>query len=564
MYRDFKLPIYPQRSSEMMFSCRGCTPEEYRLDQAILDVHLERLGAGTVLRVGEAKAIFDRAFHKLDPADYSKAAYERDGRVMVPVSYLRLYFGEDLPDDGQGYADLGAICAERGLAFTYDAETGLAIAMPKPGRPITREEDAGFLARMAHAFRDPMMPEPRYNASEATRKVIASSSFSDEYKSFEDKDYINLYSPTILLTRDKAGSKVIYIAHERSLFHDWREVSTVTVLLRSTDGGERYEEIATLENARWATLFEVEGVIYLAGTLIEPQQTVVMARLEPDGSLSSRVLEGPHTDTCPNEMLVHNGRVYLPTYPYLMSAPVGSDLLDSASWTYSNNIREFVTKKWFLRETGAETVENFWPLENNILIGPGGRLQVIMRLEIQPNNGYALLMNLSEDGKQLSFEESTNGLVEMPTTVSKFQVRYDQRSGLYLAMPSYPSIPMPFPSRASAPVAGHRNVLCLAASPDLINWKVIDILLCDREVMNAVSSARAHGFQYVMWDWDGDDLLYVVREAVGYTKDYHDGMFVTLYRLKDYLPLVKERYAAEEFWKNPNRKKSEERAAWLA
>jgi hypothetical protein len=53
MYRDDPLPIYPQRSSEMMFSCRGGTPEEYRLDQAILEVHLARLGAGTVFCVGE-------------------------------------------------------------------------------------------------------------------------------------------------------------------------------------------------------------------------------------------------------------------------------------------------------------------------------------------------------------------------------------------------------------------------------------------------------------------------------------------------------------------------------
>ena len=73
--------------------------------------------------------------------------------------------------------------------------------------------------------------------------------------------------------------------------------------------------------------------------------------------------------------------------------------------------------------------------------------------------------------------------------------------------------------------------------------------------MNASASARAHGFQYVIWDVDGDDMVFVVREAYGNTKTYHDGGAVTLYRLADYQKLVKERYPQEEFWKNPSRKK---------
>jgi hypothetical protein len=97
-------------------------------------------------------------------------------------------------------------------------------------------------------------------------------------------------------------------------------------------------------------------------------------------------------------------------------------------------------------------------------------------------------------------------------------------------------------------LAGHRNVLCLAASEDLIHWKMLDILLVDREIMNPVCSAKCHAFQYVEWVFDGADILYVVREATGYTNCFHDVRFVTFYRLKNYADLVETRFKLADVW----------------
>ena len=67
--------------------------------------------------------------------------------------------------------------------------------------------------------------------------------------------------------------------------------------------------------------------------------------------------------------------------------------------------------------------------------------------------------------------------------------------------------------------------------------------------MNVANSARTHGFQYAHWDFDGDDILYVVREASGeHTNVYHDGTYLTLYKINDYARLVKENFDKLDFY----------------
>ena len=58
MYKSFVSPVYGTFWEFGMNSERACTPESYRADHALLEMHLTRLGCGTVLRVGYSKAIF--------------------------------------------------------------------------------------------------------------------------------------------------------------------------------------------------------------------------------------------------------------------------------------------------------------------------------------------------------------------------------------------------------------------------------------------------------------------------------------------------------------------------
>ena len=85
MYQSYTPPIYGNRWEEFMRSERNVTPESERLDHATVKFYMERLGRGTALRVGFAKAIFDGMFYVLDPDHYDRAAKEVDGEIWAPA-----------------------------------------------------------------------------------------------------------------------------------------------------------------------------------------------------------------------------------------------------------------------------------------------------------------------------------------------------------------------------------------------------------------------------------------------------------------------------------------------
>ena len=83
-----------------------------------------------------------------------------------------------------------------------------------------------------------------------------------------------------------------------------------------------------------------------------------------------------------------------------------------------------------------------------------------------------------------------------------------------------------------------RIVLCIAVSDDLFHWEIKEYLLVPRNMANPVIDGYAHGLQYADFIIDGEDILFVVREAVGYTCSYHDGNYTAFYRLKDYKQVI--------------------------
>ena len=77
----------------------------------------------------------------------------------------------------------------------------------------------------------------------------------------------------------------------------------------------------------------------------------------------------------------------------------------------------------------------------------------------------------------------------------------------------------------------YRNILSLSVSDDLINWEVI-------KELQRHPDPKYHAFQYVDWDFDGDDIVYASRTA--YDDDYgganraHDANFLTFHRIEKF------------------------------
>lgn len=82
--------------------------------------------------------------------------------------------------------------------------------------------------------------------------------------------------------------------------------------------------------------------------------------------------------------------------------------------------------------------------------------------------------------------------------------------------------------------ASLRNTLALLHSEDLRSWTVSVVLLYHPDV------AR-HGFQYADWQFDGDDLIAVVRTAFddeeGGAHSSHDANFLTFHRWENFRQL---------------------------
>ena len=82
---------------------------------------------------------------------------------------------------------------------------------------------------------------------------------------------------------------------------------------------------------------------------------------------------------------------------------------------------------------------------------------------------------------------------------------------------------------------GVRNTLALTTSSDLLEWEVRCILLHHPDVSK-------HGFQYVDWLFDGEDIIAVCRTAFddgqGGAHSYHDANFLTFHRFANFQRLT--------------------------
>jgi len=197
----------------------------------------------------------------------------------------------------------------------------------------------------------------------------------------------------------------------------------------------------------------------------------------------------------------------------MLSAPVDADLLNAASWTLAEPLPS--DRLWNGGDMGA------W-LEGNAVVTPAGELVDILRVQTISPDEKAAIVRVSADGKKMTFDPAT-GFVNFPGGAKKFTIRFDPQSKLYWSLASI----VHERHRASNP-GGIRNTLALTCSPDLTNWTVRCILLYHPDV-------KHHGFQYVDWLFDGDDIIAACRTAYddgqGGAHNNHDANFLAFHRI---------------------------------
>jgi hypothetical protein len=307
----------------------------------------------------------------------------------------------------------------------------------------------------------------------------------------------------------------------------------VTRIFRSAERGSTWTRQGTVEGAYWSSLFVHRGALYLLGTDKHNGAAVIRRSLDqgvtwstPTDAANGLLRQDGLFHCAPMPVLVHNGRLWRAFEKRVESADAPSlragmfsvsadaDLLDASAWTVSNFLP--ADPRWNKGDMGV------W-IEGNAVADPDGRVLNVLRVQTQQLPEKAALVRISQDGRQAVFDP-VGGLVDFPGGAKKFTIRFDAQSRLYWSVASI------VPERHRGPNPGAiRNTLALTVSPDLVRWTVRRVLLYHPD-------AAKHGFQYVDWLFEGDDIIAVCRTAFddgqGGAANYHDANYLTFHRFE--------------------------------
>ncbi|MCW1923401.1 glycoside hydrolase [Luteolibacter arcticus] len=308
-------------------------------------------------------------------------------------------------------------------------------------------------------------------------------------------------------------------------------------LYRSTDKGATWQHVTDFDGYFWTGIFVHRGAAFTLGTDMHHGKVVIRRSVDSGKTWTAPVVlaEG-EWHTAPMPVIEHQGRIWRAIEDAMggtkwgeryrarmMSAPVDADLLDPKSWTFSNPLARNST--WLGNDFAA------W-LEGNAVADPEGNVVNLLRVDNSKPPEKAAIVRLSKDGTTATFDADKD-FIEFPGGAKKFTIRQDPQGGGYWSIASI------IPERhgdAGRP-ASIRNTLALIHSKDLRTWETRCVLLYHPDVVR-------HGFQYVDWQFEGEDLIAVCRTAwddkEGGARNNHDANFLTFHRWKSFRTLSRK------------------------
>ena len=362
---------------------------------------------------------------------------------------------------------------------------------------------------------------------------------------------------------DFAGWNVILVSHDIGGQHD-RAGSTL--IQQSRDRGATWTQLAELRDQKWSTLFLHHGAVYLIGTTAKVGHMIIRRSSDsgrtwttPTDARSGLLAEGKF-HCAPTPVVIHHGRIWRAFEQFSSTPPVrhvqrlchvragGCRFARREKLDRTNQIAH--QREW-LNTRNAE-----W-LEGNAVVTPDGKIVDILRVESHPaiNAPFALpgaaakiprfevaaMMHISDDGRSASFDPRAD-YIHFIGSEAKFTIRFDSRSNRYWSIGS--KITNPHSGYLWLYTPHHqRNVLSLTSSTDLREWEERYRILRFRESEVVTKAESRVGFQYVDWQFDGDDLIAVCRMAWNGV-NYHDANVITFHRLKNFRTLTMAEFTA--------------------
>lgn len=357
-----------------------------------------------------------------------------------------------------------------------------------------------------------------------------------------DFDSVYVGSPSIAVLPDGT-----YVAS-----HDWFGPTShhaMTTILASRDRGRSWTKLTEFQFYH-GNLFVHRDALYILGEFESkrgetPSYSHYAIRRSRDGGktwseprdATSGLLRTDgtyHTAPCP--VVVHAGRLWraiedvMPAAEagkhqrntvefggrfraIMTSVPLEADLLDARNWVFSTP---------FVFEMNHWTGYGF--LEGNAVVSPENTVVNVLRCSAEGRE-KAIILDCDADGKRLR-SRGADSQIDFPGGAVKFTIRFDPVGRKYWTI-----------SNKQADPLATRNVSVLMSSDNLRDWEVRTILFrhLDR---------RYHAWQYVDWQFDGNDIIAVSRTGWDGSHNHHDANYMTFHRITDFRGKTRDEDAA--------------------
>jgi len=301
----------------------------------------------------------------------------------------------------------------------------------------------------------------------------------------------------------------------------------------SKDKGKTWQFQTQVDNIHWAGLFTIHDTVYLIGREGINHSMAITRSYNAGKTWDSLSIlkerktkeDGFHGSSTP--VVFYKGRVYKGydhIFPddkgkwmsnnrsFIMSASVTDNLMSPKAWTYSSSLDL------------PDSIDGTGWLETNAVLGRDGAIKGIVRIASEQGM-HAGFYSLQSDTK---IDLASVRKIDFPGGATKFNVMWDPVTKKYWSLINYPAtILRQYKKRAG----GMRSILALTYSEDLISWKIQSLVLATEDV-------NFHAFQYVDWQFEGKDIVFVSRTAYddgeGGSLNYHDANFITFHRIENY------------------------------
>ena len=309
----------------------------------------------------------------------------------------------------------------------------------------------------------------------------------------------------------------------------------LTLIFRSDDNGKSWHYVSELMPCFWGKMFIHKGELYMLSVSTEYGDLLIGKSLDGGktfsapvtlfrGSNGKRGVAGIHKN--PQNIVYHNGRIYetLEWGSWLnkgyfhaamvMSCDENDDLLKPENWHLTPPV--VYDPDW----EGTAFDGECGNIEGTLVVTSEGKLYNYMRYQTKLEKKILAFHVPDDPDAPIEYSHS----VAFEGNLSKFMIKRDPISGKYFSIIS---------RRIEDPVTV-RNLLSLVVSSDLVHWELVSDLIDRRfEDPNAV------GFQYVDFEIEREDIIYLCRTAINGAKNYHDANYSTFHRIENFRLLLK-------------------------